>query len=539
MKSMKFNNPAIYPKLIWKALSLTLVLGILLPVYSYSQEITRCATMENLEEMHQEDPGLKKRMIQIEKEIETFLSKKDIINGIVNIPVVFHVIHDGDDIGSNENIATSFLHAQIDQLNDDFRRTNSDAGNTPLEFKDEAADTRIEFCLAQIDPRGDPTSGIERIDISSLEEVSLNDCWTTAYINSNIKVPTVWDSESYLNIWVVEKIEQESTSSGSSDCFTGILGYAQFPGGNANTDGVVVMFNTVGSIADPFPGGAPFNLGRTATHEVGHWLDLEHIWGNDGTACTGSDLVADTPNQAGFNFGCPSHPQNTCGSNDMFMNYMDYSDDDCFNMFTQGQADRMHAAINVSRRGILSSLCHDDCPSTKVVNEYTTVDPITENIAYQASNTVLSYITIATNANVEYRAGASICLFPGMHVEYGSLFSACIAPCEEQLQGPGSNNKNNIGPSPALRDGTGIGENALNVDIFPNPFSNKITIHADFGAKTKISIHDIFGKPIGNWELNYLNGNFEVDLPSLPNGVYFVTIGANNKQVTKKLIKNQ
>src|SRR5207253_634101 len=120
---------------------------------------------------------------------------------------------------------------------------------------------------------------------------------------------------------------------------------AQFPGGPASTDGVVVLYSSVGSIASPGT-ELHYNLGRSATHEIGHWLNLFHIWGDDNGSCNGSDQVSDTPNQGNNNFGCPSFPHtDNCASGNgvMFMNYMDYTDDDCMNMFTAGQKDRMQA----------------------------------------------------------------------------------------------------------------------------------------------------------------------------------------------------
>ena len=133
------------------------------------------------------------------------------------------------------------------------------------------------------------------------------------------------DPQTTLNIWVC-------------NLSNSLLGYAQFPGGNPASDGVVCdtqAFGTTGTAQ------SPFNKGRTATHEVGHWLNLYHIWGDDGSACTGSDQVADTPNQAGYNFGCPTFPKVTCNNQgDMSMNYMDYTDDGCMYMFTAGQKAR-------------------------------------------------------------------------------------------------------------------------------------------------------------------------------------------------------
>ena len=152
-----------------------------------------------------------------------------------------------------------------------------------------------------------------------------------------------WPRDEYLNIWVCQL-------SG------GLLGYAQFPGGPAETDGVVIThtgFGTTGTAA------APFDQGRTATHEIGHWLNLRHIWGDDGTGCSGSDFVDDTPNQGGGNTGKPTFPTISCNNGpngDMFMNYMDYVDDDAMVMFTEGQITRMHACLDGPRSAIGTSI---------------------------------------------------------------------------------------------------------------------------------------------------------------------------------------
>ena len=142
----------------------------------------------------------------------------------------------------------------------------------------------------------------------------------------------------------------------------GLLGCAQFPGGPAETDGVVILYTGFGTTGTAAP---PFDRGRTATHEIGHWLNLFHIWGDDGTGCNGTDEVGDTPNAAGPNFGCPAFPHVTCSNGpdgDMFMNYMDYTDDTCMFMFTAGQVTRMQAALDGPRSSIGSTVM----PATSV-----------------------------------------------------------------------------------------------------------------------------------------------------------------------------
>jgi hypothetical protein len=226
--------------------------------------------------------------------------------GVVNIPVIVHVIYNAN----SENISDAQINSQIAVLNADFRKTNSDAGQAPSEFAGLVADSEITFILANV-----------------TRTATTRTSWGTNNAmksSANGGVDAV-DPANFLNIWVC-------------NIGGGILGYAQFPGGPATTDGVVVSpqyFGTVGTASAPFDGG------RTATHEVGHYLNLRHIWG-DGR-CRQDDFVSDTPSSDRANYGCPSYPTNNCKSNDMTMNYMDYVDDACMYMFSTGQKSRMRA----------------------------------------------------------------------------------------------------------------------------------------------------------------------------------------------------
>jgi Pregnancy-associated plasma protein-A/Repeat of unknown function (DUF346) len=249
--------------------------------------------------------------------------------GVTRIPVVVHVVWNTPE----QNISDAQIASQIDVLNRDFRRTNPDINNTPAPFLPLATDARIEFFLATTGPNGAPTTGIQRRQ-TTVGAFSANDA-----VKSNVSGLDAWPARDYLNIWVCQL-------SG------GLLGYAQFPGGPAATDGIVVLhsaFGTVGTAA------APFNLGRTATHEIGHWLNLNHIWGDDGSGCSGTDNVGDTPNQGGANTGTPTFPRVSCSNGpngDMFMNYMDYVDDAAMFMFSAGQVARMQACLDVARAEI-------------------------------------------------------------------------------------------------------------------------------------------------------------------------------------------
>lgn len=309
--------------------------SMLLLLGSLTAQQRTCAAEEVLARQLLEDPFMKQRMEDIERQTEQFIEAGGAQDrAIITIPVVVHVVY----YNATQNISDSRILSQIQVLNDDFRRLNADAANTPSVFQGVAADCEINFCLATQDPNGNATTGIQR------RQTTVNGFGT----NDNVKFFSsggldAWDRNKYLNIWVC-------------DISGGILGYAQFPGGPASTDGVVCDFAYFGTVgATP-----PFDKGRTATHEVGHWLNCYHIWGDDGTSCNGTDQVSDTPNQADEHYGCPTFPQVSCSNGpngDMFMNYMDYTDDACMNLFTTGQKNRMQAlfAAGGARAALASS----------------------------------------------------------------------------------------------------------------------------------------------------------------------------------------
>lgn len=238
---------------------------------------------------------------------------------IVTIPVVFHVIYNT----AAQNVSDSMILAQIDRLNKDYSGTNSDISSLPSVFNGiKAGNTGIQFCLAQRDPSGNSSTGIIR---KHTTVTSWSDDDAVKYTAQG--GDDAWDRSRYLNVWLC-------------NLGGGLLGYAQFPGGPASTDGVVILYSSL-------PGGqAPYNMGRTMTHEIGHWLNLYHTWGDDNGGCSGSDQVDDTPNSADANYGCPTFPSVTCSNGpngDLFQDYMDYTDDACMFMFTAGQSARMNA----------------------------------------------------------------------------------------------------------------------------------------------------------------------------------------------------
>ncbi len=344
-----------------------------------------CGSAEHLQQQLQQNPAMAEQMGAIERHTENFVQANP--NGqrvVVTIPVVVHVVYNT----TAQNVSDAQIQSQINVLNADFRKLNSDVSLVPAGFASLAADCEVNFCMAQRTPAGAATTGIERRQTTTTG-FSTNDAMKY-FAQGGLDA---WDATKYLNLWVCNMTG-------------GILGYAQFPGGAAATDGVVIgytCFGTTGTAA------APFNKGRTGTHEVGHWLNLRHIWGDDGTACTGSDLVTDTPNQADENYGCPSFPQVSCsnGTNgDMFMNYMDYVDDACMYMFTTGQKARMQAlfAAGGSRVGLTTS---NGCtpPTTTGCGAPTSVT--VGSIANTSASVSWAAVSGATNYTVEYKTAAA------------------------------------------------------------------------------------------------------------------------------------
>ncbi|MDR4492268.1 MAG: zinc metalloprotease [Candidatus Nitrosocosmicus sp.] len=271
---------------------------------------------------------------------------------IMTIPVVVHVVYNNE----IENISEEQILSQINRLNKDFRRTNEDIVKVPEPWRNLAADTRIEFKLACKDPEGKPTRGITRTKTNrTVFDIPQNPNDPEPIKFTSEGGRDAWDTTRYLNLW-------------TCNLRSGLLGYAQFPAGPPSTDGVAIshwVFGDRGSVLSPnSPFGNNFNLGRTATHEIGHYLNCYHLWGDEGMMedpCSGTDNVVDTPNQRFENTGKPSFPDNTQRCNDtgehgtMWMNYMDYTDDDSMYMFTVGQSVRMHATLNTSRSSLLQS----------------------------------------------------------------------------------------------------------------------------------------------------------------------------------------
>src|ERR1051325_3769445 len=307
------------------------------------------------------DPQWNEERDIYEEELQQVIASGKIgpkIQSTVTIPVVVHVLYNASN--TNANISVGQILSQVQVLNRDFSRTNADTANTPAPFRPVAANAGIQFCLAQRDVNGNPTSGIERRQ-TSIVTFTANDAMKH-FAQGGLDA---WDVTRYLNIWVVDF--------GNS----GLLGYGEFPTGNpSQTYGAVVQYNAFGNTGNVI---SPYDMGRTCTKEVSHCLNLYHIWGDDGNACTGTDYCADTPNQAGSTFGCYTFPHtDACtptGNGIMFENYMDYSDDACLNLFTQNQSTRMNAVLTTTPYNALAT--SNGCQPVVLTNDDAAIITIT------------------------------------------------------------------------------------------------------------------------------------------------------------------
>lgn len=316
--------------------------------------IVRCASVEYEEFLQEKNPN-RMTSVQFENWLAPLIKQQKAMRtssqsgGIITIPVVVHVIHSGQDYGVASNILDAQVQSQITVLNQDFRKITGTPGDNSNPV---GADTQIQFALAQEDPNGNPTNGIDRVAFQQ-------ESWSgfSGEIDMIVKPATIWDPSKYLNMWTVSMNDD-------------VLGYAQFPsgsgldglnsfGGPSNTDGVVAAYTTFGSkdYGTNFALNAPYDKGRTMTHEVGHFLGLRHIWGDvgsreDGKNCSGSDYCDDTPVAGWENYDCLA-TYDSCpidSGNDMPENYMDYTNDACMNIFTQNQKDRIVTVMTNSPR---------------------------------------------------------------------------------------------------------------------------------------------------------------------------------------------
>lgn len=322
-----------------KKLLLLLVFSLIaeIPAFSQTSPVNNfCSFTEYLDEGNK-DPAVRSRRKKIEADIVKYKSTPNRRRAdVITIPVVFHVLY----TNSSNNPTDEQLQSQIDILNEGFRLTNSNVGNIVNQFKSIASDTKIEFCLAKVDPNGNETTGIERKQSTKVswesEGANADECKRSAQGGLD-----GWDQDLYFNIWSVPQMAVAQ-----------VIGYSSFPGETRWKDGVVMRHEALGDVGTAGSSGFQ-SVGKVTVHEAGHYLGLYHLWG--GSSC-GDDEIHDTPTQQSATQGCPLS-RSSCGSSlNNVQNYMDYSDPrTCMAMFTQGQAERMQDVLATARPMLANS----------------------------------------------------------------------------------------------------------------------------------------------------------------------------------------
>lgn len=502
------------------------------------------------------------------------------INTVYNIPVVIHIIHDGDCYGQGENITDAQAISQITVMNQDYRKMSGTRGGTNSTGL--AQDVEINFILAKRDPNNNPSTGVVRHQITpynnNVADTDGADWETTADVEA-MKQATIWDPTKYLNMWIIRAGGNTLATGGLSD----LLGYAQFPQGStltgitagavANTDGVVCVYNAMGT-ADlddgTFDLNDTYNLGRTMTHEVGHWLGLRHIWG-DNTLCPSTntdndkDYCSDTPAANAANYDC-NLAANSCTSNpgnDQVQNYMDYTNDACMDTFTTKQKTRMQTCMaNALRRSTLNSSNGTVAPSAGVYFNYTKgYCTFTEstNCGYTDVNYKLSIIkaptantlvtfnvdpsSTATN-NLDYQVmtptltfGAGLTNDQFLTIRY---FNDGIQESSEFLKINFTVNANG-GDGSKIDSNSEMIINVLDNDVAPTVAYNNVAIDETFDNSTVVlsGIKDLDGDTF-NWGIGAANsttsgigisGNFAIsrswtstDGPLTPDNILFTSL---------------
>ena len=516
---------------------ITLVL-LIQALLSNGQVPQKCVTVQLIEQYENKYPGTKSRIAAANQEaLDWVKNHPEQPRSVITIPVVVHVVYHTP----AQNISDEQIKSQIDVINEDFNRQNADTVNTPEPFKPVAGSLSVQFCLAAYDPNGDSTSGITRT-YTNVTAFSTGDSLHFTSLGGE----DAWPTDEYLNMWV-------------ANLDGNILGWGTLPGmADSQTDGVVVLYKAFGR-----EGNAqyPYDLGRTCTHEVGHWLGMYHVWGDDQGACTGTDYMDDTPNQADWTFGNPSFPvTDICSPNYpgiMFMNYMDYTDDRAMNIFTQDQVAKMNAVLNdpSQRRSIQFSPagCQgvhftNDAATIKILVPADTLDAESFQPQIQIANRGSNNLTSLT---VYYQADGQE---PGVYQFTGNLSTnqsaIIIAPLYFTGEGdhtftswcsqPNNSTDEYIYNDSTSGDFTVVSTVPKNtVDIWPNPTSGDISISLKNPAAGEMDLRvvNVLGQVMQHHFIGVeTQSSLSVDLSDLSNGIYFLYIKIGYDYLTRKIM---
>jgi PKD repeat protein len=506
---------------------------------------------------------------QVEAFKERMLSGKTLAASYT-IPVIVHIVHGGQSPGTYPNVTFAQIKSQIDVLNADFSGTGFNVGNLASTAFSAvgAADCEITFCLATKNALGQtlPEPGVERInyvDRGWANPASFSNMASfMSFVDATVKPETIWDPTYFLNIWISD------THSSNT-----ILGYATFPGGallsglgpvgSATTDGIYCWTGCFGNQGTVF---APYNLGRTASHEIGHWLGLRHIGGdgdgNPSGSCAATDFCNDTPPQKGGenggsfgqNYGQPSYPLFATGSNScaeapngcMFMNFMDYCDDPAAYMFTPDQKSRMHTAMNTGYyRSQLSASSASQCnnPASAPVAKYSlpatacnTLGIVNASDNISTGNPIPTYSwTTSPSAGVTYSPNSTH-ETPGINFPSAGVYTVtCIA-----TNSLGSNSSEKTITIEACD--VGVNKHSVlssHIALFPNPAKGFINVVTNLPSaqQLEISVHNSLGQEIRrSTHPSVTNSLLNIDLTSFSQGLYFVIISNGTEKTMRRIV---
>ncbi len=495
------------------------------------QQHDKCGHTQMEAWLESRDPDYKKRreaqQLWFEKQLKLQGEAPALrVQSTLKIPVVVHVMHaPGEAIGTQSNITDAQIRSQIVVLNEDFRKM---AGSRGFNTHPVGADSEIEFCLATLDPNGNPTTGINRVSYANSNNHGFGN-------DQSMKALSIWPTHKYLNIWIVKNMG-------------GILGYAYLPSDMATDpdrtqiDGVVIGCRYFGSrdkqdLGEVFNLATNFDLGRTTTHEVGHYLNLLHIWG-DGD-CTIDDDVNDTPNCSGQYFGCGVPPVQ-CGNTRMIENYMDYSDDRCMNIYTEGQKTRMRTALTVYpfRASLYNpaNIMATGCSDSNIVAYADTFYIINGN------NQLVRINQLATN-NLQVRVVNQL---GGGYANHPVRYELITQPAGSQLfldtvvntTGNGTVNiPFRIGGIPGeyvVRATTSVARGGQvdfqlraisTASVYPNPFEKEVIIKLDLPAEenVKVQVFDLSGRLVLGKDYA-VKTSFILDMEGFPEGLYTIRV---------------